>query len=401
MLFSAYSPVLSALSLASPDSLSSGESESPHGYWRVKAMYQSLVAGLLEFLSCGRVPVERGPGYAGSVVGSPGGGNPRKVEALCALCACHGDHCNFEELVLGSQWDTLAACISEEQEWDMEWVAMQLLEGHKGKVLCQESRVECGDSMGWLIKEKWRASPSPEVGPSKQLQGEELMAGPMGPHIYSPVSEALMKESSGGPILSPIISKTFWQQQAEALSWLLASYEEEVQRIMEDRNGIHQEHNKVWRGQDSGLQEQLVQSEVWVEQRAEVGQGAAEAERARAEVSRQQEEWLANEVALRQRGIMCESSCLCSYDLADPELSRLGWIGMDAWGADVKVGAGVLADGVVVGRTLADPGAWWEVAANVGEPLSGQLEVLAIVVAQMEVDLVGGVVWRISEEERE
>ncbi|KAG5334850.1 hypothetical protein C0989_002787, partial [Termitomyces sp. Mn162] len=229
------------------------------------------------------------------------------------------------------------------------------------------------------------------VGPSKQLQGEELMAGPMGPHIYSPVSEALMKESSGGPILSPIIFKTFWQQQAEALSWLLASYEEEVQRIMEDRNGIHQEHNKVWREElleVQGLQEQLVQSEVWVEQRAEVGQGAAEAERARAEVSRQQEEWLANEVALRQRGIIC----LCL---------NAGWIGMDAWGADVKVGAGVLADGVVVGRTLADPGAWWEVAANVGEPLSGQLEVLAIVVAQMEVDLVGGVVWRISEEERE
>ncbi|KAG5715170.1 hypothetical protein E4T56_gene3086 [Termitomyces sp. T112] len=49
-------------------------------------------------------------------------------------------------------------------------------------------------------------------------------------------------------------------------------------------------------------------------------------------------------------------------------------------------------------RSAADPGAWWEVATNVGEPLPRQLEVLTIVVTQMEVDLVRGVVWRILEE---
>ncbi|KAG5730218.1 hypothetical protein E4T56_gene11676 [Termitomyces sp. T112] len=117
-----------------------------------------------------------------------------QAEALCALYACCGDHCNFKEPVLGSQQDMSAAYISEEQGWDMEWVAVQLLKGHKGKVLGQGSRVECGGSMGQLMKVgllqgrqregaptthdkgKQRASPSLEAGPSKWLQEEGTMA---------------------------------------------------------------------------------------------------------------------------------------------------------------------------------------------------------------------------------
>ncbi|KAG5731738.1 hypothetical protein E4T56_gene832 [Termitomyces sp. T112] len=52
-------------------------------------------------------------------------------------------------------------------------------------------------------------------------------------------------------------------------------------------------------------------------------------------------------------------------------------------------------------RTAVDPGAWWEVAMDVWEPLSGHPEVLAVVVAQMEMDLVGRIAEVVLEEEEE
>ncbi|KAG5330254.1 hypothetical protein C0989_009108, partial [Termitomyces sp. Mn162] len=50
-------------------------------------------------------------------------------------------------------------------------------------------------------------------------------------------------------------------------------------------------------------------------------------------------------------------------------------------------------------RAMADPGTWWEMATDVEELLPGQPEVLAAVVAQLEVFMVGRVVGLGSEEE--
>ncbi|KAG5732653.1 hypothetical protein E4T56_gene16756 [Termitomyces sp. T112] len=50
-------------------------------------------------------------------------------------------------------------------------------------------------------------------------------------------------------------------------------------------------------------------------------------------------------------------------------------------------------------RAMTDPGAWWEVATNVGELLLVDLEVLAMVVAQLEVDMVGRITGMAPEEE--
>ncbi|KAG5351212.1 hypothetical protein C0989_007397 [Termitomyces sp. Mn162] len=52
-------------------------------------------------------------------------------------------------------------------------------------------------------------------------------------------------------------------------------------------------------------------------------------------------------------------------------------------------------------RSAADPGAWWEVVTDVGEPLLEQPEVLAIIVMQLEVDMVRSGVQGILEEEEE
>ncbi|KAG5350789.1 hypothetical protein C0989_009261 [Termitomyces sp. Mn162] len=43
-------------------------------------------------------------------------------------------------------------------------------------------------------------------------------------------------------------------------------------------------------------------------------------------------------------------------------------------------------------RTAVDPRAWWKVATDVGELFPGHPEVLAMVVAQLEVDMVGRIV---------
>ncbi|KAG5729764.1 hypothetical protein E4T56_gene915 [Termitomyces sp. T112] len=62
----------------------------------------------------------------------------------------------------------------------------------------------------------------------------------------------------------------------------------------------------------------------------------------------------------------------------------------------LELGQGVMQMGHLLAehrqRATADPRAWWEVAMDVAEPLPGHPKVLAMVVAQLEVDLVGRIV---------
>ncbi|KAG5349034.1 hypothetical protein C0989_006467 [Termitomyces sp. Mn162] len=205
--------------------------------------------------------------------------------APCASCTRRSEQCEFEEPVLGVQWDTSvcllccswhekcsvtlswpAACIVAEQGWDCEWVAMQLEEGWRGRVSERGSRVEggvgteqppmkigplrSGQREGAPVtcnKGKWRASPLPEVGPSKRAQGEPAMAGPPGPIVYFPTSGALVEPSVGG--LWSII-EAFLQRQAEELERLLATCGEEVCRVGEERDRFQRELDEARKEQD-------------------------------------------------------------------------------------------------------------------------------------------------------
>ncbi|KAG5332139.1 hypothetical protein C0989_007152 [Termitomyces sp. Mn162] len=173
-------------------------------------------------------------------------------------------------------------------------------------------------------KGKQRASPSPEAGPSKQAQGEPAMAGPLGPTVYSPTSGALVEQSAGG---SWLVAKAFLWRQAEELERLLATHEEEVRRVGEERDGLQRkldEAQKEWdlARRDKGITvgtttEQLSQLQELracmrlLEAQAEAagqrleGSGmrgtqqgsSAEVTRAMAERVQWREEWLANEAA--------------------------------------------------------------------------------------------------------
>ncbi|KAG5725256.1 hypothetical protein E4T56_gene12709 [Termitomyces sp. T112] len=102
---------------------------------------------------------------------------------------------------------------------------------------------------------------------------------------------------------------------------------------------------------------------------------SAEVTQATVERAQRREEWLANEAALGWWGVL--------------HWAREHHILLDRASAALGVGAGGHADGASAGRTSADPGAWWEVAMDMAEPLPEHPKVLATVIAQLEVDLVG------------
>ncbi|KAG5331232.1 hypothetical protein C0989_008223, partial [Termitomyces sp. Mn162] len=162
-------------------------------------------------------------------------------------------------------------------------------------------------------KGKWRASPSPEVGPSKWVQGEQVMGGPPGSAVYSP--------TSGAPI-----------EQSVDRSWSVA--EAYLWRRVEslELDGVQRERDLAWKDKDVAigtaaerlsclqelevwtvhLQAQAQAAEVVMQQAGgsgvqETQQGSSAGEvRAAAERARRQEKWLANEVASGRQGVLHE-----------------------------------------------------------------------------------------------
>ncbi|KNZ73586.1 hypothetical protein J132_01395 [Termitomyces sp. J132] len=303
-------------------------------------------------------------------------------------------------------------------------------------------------------KGKQRASPSPEAGPSKQAQGEQVMGGPPGSAVYSPMSRAPI-EQSADRLWS--VAEAYLRHWVEGLERLLVVCKEEIQGVREERDGARRELDRVRRERDlaqknkdiavgtateqlSHLQElevQTVHLQAWAEaaevamQQAggsgvwETQQGSSAGEvRAAAERARRREEWLANEVASGWREVLREwfpRFLLLSADSGSTDWARehhillngasaaLGSIhdGLARMPRDLppELGQGVMQMGRLLAghwqRATADPGAWWEIAMDVGEPLPGQPEVLAAVVAQLEVFMVGRAAGLGSEEEGE
>ncbi|KNZ80796.1 hypothetical protein J132_04301 [Termitomyces sp. J132] len=126
--------------------------------------------------------------------------------------------------------------------------------------------------------------------------------------------------------------------------------------------------------------------------------------RAELEVARQREDWLANEAASGHAGILCwvrEHRVLLDGASAAFTLIQDGL-------AQMPMGQPpeLQQEMARVGRLLAGhrrrnavaPGSWWEVAADAGEALPRLAEVLAVVRAQMEIDLGVGMVGVPGEE---
>ncbi|KNZ72620.1 hypothetical protein J132_02213 [Termitomyces sp. J132] len=288
-------------------------------------------------------------------------------------------------------------------------------------------------------KGKWRASPSPEVGPSKRAQGKQVMGGPPGSAVYSPTSGAPIEQFADG---SWSVAEAYLWRRVEGLERLLVACEEEIQGVREERDGARQELDGVWREWDlvqkdkdvavrtaaerlSHLQELEVQT-VHLQARAEAAevatqqaggsgvwetqQGSSAGEvQAAAKRAQQREEWLANEAASGRTDSGSIDWAREHHILLDGALAALGSIhdGLARMPGDPppELGQGVTQMGHLLAghqrRAMADPGVWWEMATDVGEPLLGQPEVLVAVVAQLEVFMVGRVAGLGSEEEGE
>ncbi|KAG5348856.1 hypothetical protein C0989_007725 [Termitomyces sp. Mn162] len=126
-----------------------------------------------------------------------------------------------------------------------------------------------------------------------------------------------------------------------------------------------------------------------------------------AERAWQREEWLANEAASGWRGVLYWARE--HRILLNGASAALGSIHdrLVRMPGDLppELGQGVMQMGRLLAghqwRATADPRAWWEMATDMGEPLPRQPEVLAAVVAQLEVFMVGRVAGLGSGEEGE
>ncbi|KAG5331593.1 hypothetical protein C0989_007858, partial [Termitomyces sp. Mn162] len=103
-------------------------------------------------------------------------------------------------------------------------------------------------------KGKRRASPSPEVGPSKRAQGKQVMGGPPGSAVYSPTSGAPIEQFADG---SWSVAEAYLWRRVEGLERLLVACEEEIQGVREERDGarweldgVRREWDLAWKDKD-------------------------------------------------------------------------------------------------------------------------------------------------------
>ncbi|KNZ73181.1 hypothetical protein J132_00570 [Termitomyces sp. J132] len=340
-----------------------------------------------------------------------------QAAALCASCTRRGEQCEFEEPASGVRRDmsvcllcrlrhekcsvTLswwAVCVAAEQGWDQGWVAAQLEEGRKGRVSGRGSGAGEGERVSAPVmkvgpprggrregapsrqeKGKWRASSSPEAGPSKRARGEQVMGGPPGSTVYSPTSGAPIEQSADR---SWLVAEAYLRRRVEGLERLLVAREEEIRGVRKERDGARRELDGVRREWDLARKDK------------DVAVGTA-AERSRLlfpSVDSGSTDWA------REHRILLDGASAALGSIHD---------GLARMPGDLppELGQGVTQMGRLLAghrrRATADPGAWWEIATDVGEPLPGQPEVLAAVVAQLEVVMVGRVAGLGSQEEGE
>ncbi|KAG5349228.1 hypothetical protein C0989_005170 [Termitomyces sp. Mn162] len=111
------------------------------------------------------------------------------------------------------------------------------------------------------------------------------------------------------------------------------------------------------------------------------------------EAARRREDWLANEAASGRMGILCwvreHRVLLDGASAAFASIQDGLTQGSTVQPLELQQGMARL-ERLLAGhwwRNAVAPGSWWEVAADAGEALPGLAEILAVVRAQMEVDL--------------
>ncbi|KAG5332930.1 hypothetical protein C0989_006421 [Termitomyces sp. Mn162] len=272
-----------------------------------------------------------------------------------------------------------------------------LLRGGRGKRA--SSAVICG---------KRRASPPSGVGPSKRPHGRKLSAGPPESLLFSPTPGVPSERSSSPPTPIHLITEVFLRKQVEALTTSLAVWEGELRRAREDRDVARTEKEAMERERNTlvrvateralevwGLRERLMQMEGQptgeAEGRGQVPEG--DALWAELEAARWREDWLANEATSGRMGIfrwvrehrVLLDGASAAFALIQDGLTQ----GSMVQPPELQQGM-VQLERLLAGhwrRNAVAPGSWWEVVADAGEALPGLAEVLAVVRAQMEVDL--------------
>ncbi|KAG5724415.1 hypothetical protein E4T56_gene15995 [Termitomyces sp. T112] len=283
--------------------------------------------------------------------------------SVCLPCRSQHEKCSVT-----LSWH--ATCVVAEQGWDRDWVAAQLEEGQKGRVSGRGSRAGEGEwvsapamKVGPLRggrregapstqeKGKRRASPSPEAGPSKRVWGEQVMGGPPGSAVYSPTSGAPVEQSADR---SWSVAEAFLRRRVESLERSerdLAWKDKDITVGTAAEQLSHLQELEVW----------MVHLQVRAEA-AEVGSSAGEVWVA-AERVRWREEWLANEAASGQQGVLhwAREHCI----LLNGVSAALGSIhdGLVRMPGDLppELGQGVTQMGRLLAghrrRAMADPGA--------------------------------------------
>ncbi|KAG5735700.1 hypothetical protein E4T56_gene12159, partial [Termitomyces sp. T112] len=259
-----------------------------------------------------------------------------------------------------------------------------------------------------MVWGKRRASPPSGAGPSKRPRGRELSAGPPESSLFSPVPGVPSERLSSPPAPIPSITEVFLRKQVEALTTSLAVQEGELRRAREDRDAARTEKEVMEQERNTSVRmatEQALEVQGLRERLAQVeGQPAGEAEGrgrvlegdelwAELEAARRREDWLANEAASGRAGILCwvrEHRVLLDGASAAFALIQDGLTqGSAVQPPELQQGMARL-ERLLAGhrrRNAVAPGLWWEVAADAGKALLGLVEILAVVRAQMEVDL--------------
>ncbi|KAG5723657.1 hypothetical protein E4T56_gene20231 [Termitomyces sp. T112] len=320
-------------------------------------------------------------------------------EAPCVLCAWRSKACVFDAPSMGLQHDTSvclpcrashkkclillewqAACIAAEQGWDKDWVQSQLGKARKTRMLGEVSAGQVGLPQGGRREGvssaadhgKQRASLPSGVGPSKRLQGCSLGMGikfsgaPTFDHRGLPLQ-------AGGGANGGAVSMRGRALTGKGGSRRSAGREGGI--------GVGMEHLSA--GGTRPTEE--------VEEQEMVPEGGllwAELEGAR-----RRKDLLANEAASGRAGIFCwvwEHQVLLDSTSA-AFVSIQDGLAQMPMGQPPELQQGMARVGRLLAghrrRNAVAPGSWWEVAVDVGEALPGLAEVLAVVQAQIEIDL--------------
>ncbi|KAG5734198.1 hypothetical protein E4T56_gene1183 [Termitomyces sp. T112] len=259
-----------------------------------------------------------------------------------------------------------------------------------------------------VVQGKRQASLPLGAGPSKRPRGRKSSAGPPESSLFSPAPGVPLEQSLSPPVPIPLITEVFLHEQVEALTTSLAVWEGELQRAREDRDVARTEKEAMERERNTsvhvateqvlevrGLRERLMQMEGQPTEEAE-GRGQVpegDALWMELEAARRREDWLANEAASGYTGILCwvreHQVLLDGASAVFASIQDSLTQGSVAQPPELQQGMAQL-ERLLAGHQQCNavaPGLWWEVAADAGEALLGLAEILAVVRAQMEVNL--------------